>query len=727
MGWFDEQIRKRKHNDKAAFEDAFLKIAGSVMGKRLALNAEESTWSVSDAVGDILKYYRIKMVALPPELKNAEEQIDYLLRPHGLMRRKVTLEKEWRKDAYGAMLARRKNTGTFTSLIPGRAGGYTYFDETSGKRVTVTKWNENVIEREATAFYVPFPLKKLTVGELTGYIGALIDASDLVPFTLMTLLIALIGLLIPKINQWLFSDVLASDNTRLLLAAAGFLVSALLASLLVGTAKALIGARIKTKMKISVEAAMMMRILSLPASFFKKYASGDLANRLDMFRTLCDTLVDTVLTMGMTGVFSLVYIAQIFTFSPALVVPSMILLLMTLVISTVASLWQMSVARQRMELSNRERGMSYALITGIRKIKVTGAEMRAFARWGNLYAKLSEMTYNPPIFLKLTGVLTQAIGLFGTIILYYTAVRSRVPVADYMAFNASFGLVSGAFYALAGIAQHVANIKPVMEMCRPIMETIPEISGNKKIVTKLSGGIEFNNVTFRYREDMPPVLDNISFKIQPGQFVAIIGKTGCGKSTLTRLMLGFEQPERGAVYYDGKDLSTLEVSSLRRRIGTVMQHGKLMQGDIYSNIVTSAPWLTLDDAWEAAELAGIADDIRAMPMGMSTVISEGTGGISGGQRQRLLIARAIAPKPNILIFDEATSALDNLTQKNVSDALGKTNCTRIVVAHRLSTVRHCDRILVLDGGHIVEDGTYEELLAQNGFFAELVARQKLDG
>ena len=192
MGWFDEQIRNRKHNDKAAFEDSFLKIAGSVMGKRLALNTEDSTWSVGDAVGDILKYYRIKMVDLPPELKNAEEQIDYLLRPHGLMRRKVTLEKGWRKDAYGAMLARRKDTGAFTSLIPGRAGGYTYFDETSGKRVAVTKWNENVIEREATAFYVPFPLKKLTVRELAGYIGALIDASDLVPFTLMTLLIALI-------------------------------------------------------------------------------------------------------------------------------------------------------------------------------------------------------------------------------------------------------------------------------------------------------------------------------------------------------------------------------------------------------------------------------------------------------------------------------------------------------------------------------------------------------
>ena len=214
--------------------------------------------------------------------------------------------------------------------------------------------------------------------------------------------------------------------------------------------------------------------------------------------------------------------------------------------------------------------------------------------------------------------------------------------------------------------------------------------------------------------------------MKTGSRVAFVGTTGCGKSTLIRLLLGFETPEKGAVYYDGKDLSKLDLPSLRRRIGAVTQDGALFQGDIYSNIVISAPQLTLDEAWAAAELAGIADDIRAMPMGMQTVISEGQGGISGGQKQRLMIARAVAPKPRILLFDEATSALDNKTQKQVSDALDSLDCTRIVVAHRLSTIRHCDRILVLDKGRIVEDGDYETLVAKNGLFAELVARQRLD-
>ena len=310
--------------------------------------------------------------------------------------------------------------------------------------------------------------------------------------------------------------------------------------------------------------------------------------------------------------------------------------------------------------------------------------------------------------------------------MYYFAVSSGVSVADYYAFNTAYGMVSGAFMSLAGIALTVAQIKPIMDMVKPILQAVPEISEGKQVITRLSGGIELNNVSFRYNENMPLVVDDMSLKIRPGQYVAIVGATGCGKSTLMRLMLGFETPQKGAVYFDGKDISNVDLKSLRRNIGVVMQNGKLFSGDIFSNITISAPWLTMDEAWHAAELSGIAEDIRRMPMGMHTIISEGSGGVSGGQRQRLMIARAIAPKPKILMFDEATSALDNLTQKTVSESLDGLKCTRIVIAHRLSTIRQCDRIIVLDKGKIIEDGTYDELIRNGGFFAELVARQRLD-
>ena len=236
-----------------------------------------------------------------------------------------------------------------------------------------------------------------------------------------------------------------------------------------------------------------------------------------------------------------------------------------------------------------------------------------------------------------------------------------------------------------------------------------------------------SNLSFRYEEGAPLVLDDISLDIHPGEYVAIVGRTGCGKSTFMRLLLGFEKPTRGAVYYSRQDISDVDIRSLRRHIGVVLQSGTLLQGDLLMNITVANPKAGLDEAWAAAEMAGIADDIRKMPMGMQTLVSEGGGGISGGQRQRILIARAVCGKPKILMLDEATSALDNVTQRHVSDALDGLACTRVVIAHRLSTIRHADRIIMLDGGKVVEDGTYDELVARNGAFADLVARQRLEG
>ena len=470
----------------------------------------------------------------------------------------------------------------------------------------------------------------------------------------------------------------------------------------------------------------MMRVLSMPPSFFKKYSSGELANRSQNLPVLCNALVSALLSTGLTSVFSLVYITQIFSYAPGLVAPALGITLITVLFSTVSTLVQTKLSKRLMENSAKLDGLGYALISGVQKIKLSGSEKRAFSRWASLYAQGVSLEFSPPLFLKLNGVISTGISLGGMILIYYMALRTGVSVADYYAFNVSYSMVTGAFASLAGTALSVAQIRPIFDMVSPLLEAVPEQAENKQMVTHLSGSIELSHVSFRYTETMPWVLNDLTLKIKPGEYVALVGETGCGKSTLMRLLLNFETPAKGAVYYDGRDLSSLDPKSLRRKIGVVTQDGKLFEGDVFSNITLSAPWLTRDEAWQAAELAGIAEDIRNMPMGMNTLISGGSGSISGGQRQRLMIARAIAAKPRILMFDEATSALDNLTQKKISDSLDNLKCTRLVIAHRLSTIRRCDRILVLANGHILEEGNYGQLIAKNGYFAELVARQRLE-
>jgi ABC-type bacteriocin/lantibiotic exporter with double-glycine peptidase domain len=311
----------------------------------------------------------------------------------------------------------------------------------------------------------------------------------------------------------------------------------------------------------------------------------------------------------------------------------------------------------------------------------------------------------------------------GTIVLYITAYKSGLTASDYIAFNSAYTLFTTAVMAMAGITQQIAGLKPSIDLLRPIIEEAPETSGFKKRISKLSGDIDIERVKFRYNENMPYVLNDLDLHIKAGEYVGIVGASGCGKSTLFRVLLGFEQPQSGTVYYDNQDIEGLDLRSVRRRIGTVLQNGKLFSGDIYSNIVICAPWLTIDEAWKAAEQSGFAEDIRQMPMGMFTMISESGGGLSGGQQQRLLISRALASNPDILFFDEATSALDNITQAMIVNTLKKMNCTRIVIAHRLSTIKHCSRIVYLDGGKVVEEGTYDELMALGGKFKELAERQ----
>ena len=727
MSLFENQIEQRAILDERSLQDTYRQLGEAVAGHgkvHAALNDDHV--KAQSAFEEIYHYYRVTPEKPAVEPADMEELLRYQLEPTGLRHRAVRLDEKWYRQASGAMLGVTVD-GDPVALIPNSWMGYHYIDPQTGHRVRVNR--RVALDRlsgEALCFYKPFPAKKLTLRDLARYCLEQFTWADVLALVLATLALTLLGLVMPAANQILLGQVVPLKERSLLVPVALVLLGTTLASTMIGVIKNLLYSRINMRIQLSVKAASMSRLMSLPASFFKRFSSGETVQRQQAISSLCDIMTSALLSTGLTGVLSLIYLGQIASFAPELTLPALMVVVAQLLFTLLTTLSQLKVQRKLTLHEARHSGLTYALLSGVQKLKLAGAEKRALAKWGEEYSEGARLMYRPPLLVRIGPAVTTAIGLAGTLGFYFLSATSRLSAADYVAFSLSFGLISGAIASLGEMGTVFAELKPTAELAAPVLEAVPEYGTGKRQVARLSGNIELSNVSFRYQDNMPWVLDNLSLKIRAGQYVAIVGKTGCGKSTLMRLLLGFETPQKGGVYYDRQDLSKLDLPSVRRFIGVVLQNGKLFQGDIFSNITVAAPNATLEDAWQAAELSGIAEDIRNMPMGMNTIIAEGGGGISGGQKQRLMIARAIAAKPKLLMLDEATSALDNLTQRIVTESLDTLKCTRLVIAHRLSTIRTCDRIVVLDGGKIVQDGSYDELIRQPGLFRELVQRQQLE-
>ncbi|MFH1880478.1 MAG: ATP-binding cassette domain-containing protein, partial [Bacillota bacterium] len=717
MSGSDGQIKQRINMDDEMMKAAFADLAFSATGQSASRDEPvmDQQW-LQQQLNEILTCCGEKCIVLPQDSTDVDQAVSFALRAGNMMHRKVLLSESWYKDSSGVLLGSMKS-GEPVALIPHGITGYTFRNPQTGAVVKVNAKTADTLQPNALVFYKPLPLKKLGVRDLMASILKTLSASDVIVMAAAMLVATLIGLLTPYATSILFKNVIPSGDINALAMVVTLLIGVALSQTMIGIVKTLMQQRIESRSEVAVSAATVARMFSLPVTFFKGYSAGELSSRMQNITTLCTTLIDAVLSVGLSIVFSLIYIGQIFHYAPALVLPALLIIFVTLGITSITMIIGADNSRKRMTADSKVSGIVFSLLTGIQKIKLAGAEKRAFAKWAHSYTGAVKLLFDPPLMLKLNAVFSILLPMIGSILLYYSAIKAKIAVADYMSFNASYAMISGALLSLSAVALNVAQIRPIMDMVAPVLSALPEQTGNKVDPGEVKGAIELSHVSFRYDDTMPLVLNDISLSIKPGQYVAIVGKTGCGKTTLVKLLLGFEVPQRGAVYYDNKNLDQLDVRQLRRNIGVVMQDGTLFTGSIFDNIVVSAPWLTLDDAWHAAEVSGIADDIRAMPMGMSTMISENGVGISGGQRQRLMIARAIAPKPKILILDEATSALDNITQMKIAKLLGDMGGTRIVIAHRLSTVRRCDRILMLHNGKIAEDGTFDELMAHNTEFA----------
>ena len=727
MTLFEEQLKRRIRNDELSETENIRALARAAEGKPGASYAEMT--SAEETIRQTVGICRSLGIAVPEKIRKSgslSEQIDIILQPSGAAKRKVELSDRWWKYTDGPMLARFREDGKAIALFPGRFRGYCYFDPSDGKKIRITERNKDLFEREAYCFYRPLPQTPLSGGDFIRFLLTGLKRSDVLTILLAALFSALLGLLIPFGTKYAFSYAIPSGKMMLLISLGVLLFSAALSTWLISAARTSVSSRIQNRLDVLCENAVYSRVIHLPASFFGGKSAGGLASKVMALNAVPAILTELLFGTFLTVLVSVVYIFQILTIAKPLAGPVLVIYLAEILLFALTVMQERKVMQERFSAEEENSGLVFALLSGIQKIKASGSEQRAFARWMRTYAKRTRPAYRILFPATLRTPLMTAVHMLGMLWIFAIAYKSGIDISRFAAFSSAFGLVMGGISALSAAGTSFSTVRPVLDLGETVLKAVPEETQGKKEVQKLSGAIRLENVTFRYSEDAPPILDNVSLQIDPGEYVAVVGRSGCGKSTMLKLLLGFEEPQQGVIYYDGHDLGSLDKNSLRRNIGTVLQDGKLFAGDIYSNITITAPWMSMDDAWNAAEKAGMAGDIREMPMGMHTLITEGSGGISGGQKQRLLIARAICPKPGILMLDEATSALDNITQKIVTDSMDEMACTRIVIAHRLSTIRRCDRILVLDGGRIAEDGTYEELLAANGIFAELVRRQMVE-
>lgn len=722
-----EALARRKHADQRRLQQALADMARLLDDDTArGPGGGRSGDTMADTLALVLRAGDIQ----PPGFKAVTaqdpfEKLQQLARQSQVSMRRVKLDmRHWWLEDTGPLLATIKETAQEVALVPLPAGrGYRLHNLASGESLEVDEKVAARLHDSAWMFLRKFPMRAMKLPDLLRFAlnGTQRDAGTLVGAGLLG---GLLALFTPFATGLLVDHVIPGARREELLQLVVLLVVSALGVAAFELVRALSLLRMEGRLGIAAEAAVIDRLLHLPAPFFRNYSAGDLAQRAFAINSILHMLTNTVQSAVLSWMFGLFSLFYMFVLNWQLGLVATGLVVLIVAVTACVNLWRLSIERKMYALQGAIASRVLQILNGISKLRSGAAENRAFVLWARDFTRQKELSLqirslgNGLAVFNAAFLVAAPAVLFATIVFYQNDISTGV----FVAFNAAFLQFLMATLTLAGLLTESLSIIPLYERARPILTTLPEEQESQAQSAPLLGAVEVSRISFRYTEDGPLVLDDLSIKVNKGEFVAFVGASGSGKSTIFRMLLGFEQPQSGAVYYDQQDLASLDAGSVRRQLGVVLQNGKLMPGDIFTNIVGSSP-RTMDEAWDAARMAGLDNDIRAMPMGMHTVIAEGAGTISGGQRQRLMIARALVNRPAVLLFDEATSALDNRTQAIVSDSIKALAATRIVIAHRLSTIQQADRILVIDAGKLVEAGSYGELMALNGHFAKLARRQ----
>jgi len=717
MGMYTEQLEHRVASDLAVERSA-----DDALVRNLTVSVSTGD-GAQDALRLLLEWMKVKS-DIVLGCSSVEDLLECSLSPQGIMYATCDLHDDSWRTRSEFMLAQLES-GEFIACKPS-AIGYYYACPGTGEQGRMGKGLK--LRQYGWTIYRPVPEGANTVLGYLRMVLRLLSPRDIVPIFVASSLVYGLGLIGPMIHRRVLNQIVPMglvDGGSLLFMALWAYLAAGLAKMAVGTVKSLMLSNMRLRVSGQAEASVMARALLLPQSFYSNTSSGRVSRRLSAARQIADRLLSLVLDLMLTASFSLGFIPQMMQFGPLLVVPALVVLVVKSAFAVLVAFENVRNETAKMEAEVDSSGFMFSAFKGVQKIRSMGAERRVYARWAAIYQRVLKYDYDQPFELKLESEITSFISSVGTLVLISIVVGSGMSRGDYIAFTSSYGLLVSAVGDLLGSLRSILLMGPLMNQLAGILEARAEIGGIDSVVREVRGSIELDHVSFAYPGGMGAIND-MSLRIRAGEKVALVGESGCGKSTLLKLILGAEKPVSGAVFLDGRDLSSLDIHSYRRHVGSVFQFSKLIPGTVRSNIGFTPRAVTEEEAWDAAEKACIADDLRALPLGLDTEISESNScGFSGGQRQRILIARAFATKPAIMVLDEATSALDNITQKKVLDAVYQEKCTVLMVAHRLSTVMGCDRILVMDGGRIVEEGTYDELMEKNGRFARLVRKQVL--
>ncbi len=688
--------------------------------------------AAAGAVGRALGV-KIKPPRLSENWQRLDEPLEAIALASRLRIRQVLLQDDWWQKDCGPLMGYlySEQTKRPVALLPKNSHSYQMYDAINSKFVDVDRTTVQTIEPVAYMFYRSFADKALSALDVLRF--AFRDRSrDILVVIFSSIAVTLLGMLTPQATAIIIDNSIPdSDRSSLIQIGLGLVVAAV-ATALFRLTQGFSLLRIESTSDANTQSAMWDRLLNLPVSFFRQYSKGDLLSRTNSISQIRRQIGSTIMIKLVTSVFALLNLALLFFYSVPLALLAIGAAIVIILVTSISGSILVRKVRPLLELEGDIFGRVVQLINGVSKLRVAGAEQRAFAFWSKDYSQQIKLELSTQLIEDLVAVFNTVMPLVMTGILFGFTVyllnkaqvegTSGLTTGKFLAFNTAFATFLGGATQISDIVTDILQVIPQWKRAQPIVKTIPEVEISQADPGKLMGRIKIDHVSFRYHQDLPLTIDNVSLDIKPGEFIALVGGSGSGKSTILRLLLGFETPEDGSIYYDGQDLSGLDVSAVRRQLGVVLQNGTIMSGSIFDNLAGGAR-VTILEAWEASRMAGFADDIQAMPMGMHTVISEGGGNLSGGQRQRLLIAKALILKPSILFFDEATSALDNRTQAIVSENLERLQVTRVVIAHRLSTIRNADLIYVLDRGRIIQQGNFEELLAQPGIFANLMSRQ----